>query len=212
MKAVETGKDKVKKICEVLRRETLEPAEHEAAALLEKARMDAAAIVKEAERQAEKIKLKAQEEADMLRTRTHSTLQQACKQTLETLRQTIIDQLFNSELKKWLGGGLKNEKVLANLLEAVVKGIEKEGIDCDLHAYISSAVSARDVNTLLAPQVVSRLRDKGVLVGTFAGGVQVKLAGENLMIDLSEEALTELLSSYVRKDFREMFFSVNAGT
>ncbi len=210
MKAVETGKDKVKKICEVLRRETLEPAEHEAASLLEKARKEAASIIKEAERQGENIKKKAQEEAEMLRIRTHSTLQQACKQSLETLRQTIIDKLFQPELAKTLGKVLHTDKVLANLIEAVVKGIEKEGIECDLQAYISSAVSARDINELLAPQVIKRLREKGVLVGTFAGGIQVKLVGENLMIDLSEEALTELLCSYVRKDFREMFFSVNA--
>lgn len=208
MKAVDTGKDKVKKICEVLRRETLEPAEQEAAALLERAREQAAAVVKEAEILGEKIKKRAQEEAEMLRTRTHSSLQQAVKQTLETLRQTIIDKLFNPELKKWLGGGLKSEKVLASLIDAVVKGIEKEGIECDLHAYVSASVAPRDVNALIAPQVLNRLKEKGVLVGTFAGGIQVKLAGENLMIDLSEEALTELLSSYVRKDFREMFFSV----
>lgn len=211
MKAVETGKDKVKKICEILRRETLEPAEHEASVLMEKARAEAAAIIEDAKLRSAEIKKQAQDEADTLRTRTHSTLQHACKQTLETLRQTIIDKLFHPELTKWLNSGLQSEKVLANLLEAVVKGIEKEGIDCDLQAYISSAVSARDVNALLAPEVVKRLREKGVLVGTFAGGIQVKLIGENLMIDLSEEALAELLSSYVRKDFREMFFTTVAG-
>ncbi len=210
MKAVETGKDKVKKICDVLRRETLEPAEHEAAALLESARTEATSIVKEANRQAKEIVKKAQDEAEMLTTRTHSTLQQACKQTLETLRQTIIDKLFHPELAKWLTSGLQNEKVLASLIEAVVKGIEKEGIECDLQVYISSAVSARDVNALLAPQVIKRLREKGVLVGTFAGGIQVKLVGENLMMDLSETALSELLYTYVRKDFREMFFRGNA--
>jgi V/A-type H+/Na+-transporting ATPase subunit E len=209
MKAVETGRDKVKKICEVLRRETLEPAEHEAGALLEKARIEAAVIIREAERRAEEIEKKAQEEANMLRTRTHSSLQHACKQTLETLRQTIIDKLLHPELAKWLGSGLKDSKVLASVIEAVVKGIEKEGIACDLQVYIAADVPARDVNALLAPQVIKRLREKGVLVGTFAGGIQVKLVGENLTIDLSD--LTELLCSYVSKDFREMFFGVNAG-
>ncbi len=207
MKAVETGKDKVKKICEVLRRETLEPAEHEAATILENARTEADAIISKANQQAEELRKKAQDEADKLKLRTHSTLQQACKQTLETLRQTIVDKVFNPELTKWLTTGLQNEKVLANLIEAIVKGIEKEGIECDLQASISSAVSARDVNALLAPQVIKRLREKGVLVGTFSGGIQVKLLGQNLMMDLSETALSELLATYVRKDFREMFFS-----
>jgi len=210
VKPVDTGKDKVKKICEVLRRETLEPAEHEASTLLEKARREAESIIEEAKRQGEMIKQKAQKEADMLKTRTHSSLQAACKQTIESLRQTIREKLFNPELKKVLTAGLQNEKVIARMIEAVIKGLEKEGVEGDLQAYVSSAIPASEVNALLAPEVLKRLKEKGVLVGTFAGGVQVKVVGENLTIDLTEQALTELLGSYVRKDFREMFFNVNA--
>ena len=48
MKEMEKGSDKVQKICELLKQETLEPAKQEAKELLENAKMQASRIVQEA--------------------------------------------------------------------------------------------------------------------------------------------------------------------
>ena len=50
MKGIETGKDKVKKICDFLRNETLDPARHEADSILENAREKAEKILFEAKK------------------------------------------------------------------------------------------------------------------------------------------------------------------
>ncbi|MBI3237176.1 MAG: DivIVA domain-containing protein, partial [Chlamydiales bacterium] len=57
---METGKDRVKKICDVLRKETLEPAKKQADEILEEARRTADQIIEEARTSSKKI----QEEAD----------------------------------------------------------------------------------------------------------------------------------------------------
>ena len=48
MKGLESGKDKIQKICDALRKETLEPAKQEAREIVENAHMQASEIVTEA--------------------------------------------------------------------------------------------------------------------------------------------------------------------
>ncbi len=48
--ATDTGKDKVKKICEVLRKETIEPAIDEARGILEEAHSKGEAIIRDAKK------------------------------------------------------------------------------------------------------------------------------------------------------------------
>ena len=55
MKGLETGKDKVKKICDVLKRETLEPAKHEADEIVASARKKADEILADAHKEAKKM-------------------------------------------------------------------------------------------------------------------------------------------------------------
>lgn len=82
----------------------------------------------------------------------------------------------------------------------------REGTETDLSAVISSSVPARAVNELLASQVIEKLKEKGVLLSTMAGGIEIKLLQNNITIDLSDETLKELVAAYIRKDFREFIF------
>lgn len=53
MKGTEPGKDKVKKICDILRRETLEPAENEAKQIIDSAKEQAKQMISAAHKEAE---------------------------------------------------------------------------------------------------------------------------------------------------------------
>lgn len=206
MKGTETGKDKVKKICDILRRETLEPAENEAQQIIRAAKEQAERIVAAAQRDAEKTHLEAKQEIERQKNVFQSSLTQACKQAINALKASIEEKLFNQELGRWVTQHTQDPKILAQLIAAIVKGIEKEGIDARLSAYVPAAVPARAVNTLLAHEILERLKEKSVLVGPLTGGVQVKLHKENMTIDMSDAALKELIATYIRKDFRELVF------
>ncbi len=206
MKATETGRDKVKKICEVLRKETLEPAEREASERLEKANEEAEIILRRAREEAEAIQEAARINIEKERVLLTTSMNQACRQALESLKQSIVDKLFNPELSKLLNARLQDNKVIANLIETVVKAIEKEGIEGDLSAYIPASVSAREVNLLVAPKILERLREKGVLVAAFSGGVEVKMHAENVTLDVTDSTVKEIVAAYARKDLRELLF------
>ena len=208
MKGLETGKDKVKKICDLLKRETLEPAQIEAQELLETARMRAEEIIAEAHRKVEALHQVAHQEVQQQKVIFQAALSQACRQTLDSLKEKIEQKLFNPELSNLLSKPLQEPKVVAKLIEVVLLAIEKEGIDSDISVFISSAISAREVNALLAEKILQRLKEKGVLLSSIRGGVEVKVVGQNMTIDLSDMAFKELVAGYVRKDFRELIFNI----
>lgn len=206
MKGIESGKDKVKKICEVLRKETLEPAQREGEELLQKAKVEAERITNQAKREADAMIADAKKEIERQKNVFQSSLSQGCKQALESLKQDIEEKLFNKELSKLITKQTQDTRVIAELISAVVHAIEKQGIDSDISGYVTSAVPARTINTLLAKEIVERLKEKSVLVGPMAGGIEVKLHKDNITLDLTDEALKELVATYVRKDFRELLF------
>ena len=209
MKGLESGKDKVKKICEVLKKETLEPAKKEAEEILHQAHATAEDIISQAHEKAKEIEFAAKKEIERQKNVFQSSLHQACKQSIESLKQQIENNLFNKELSDLITRQSQDPKVIAELLTAVVKAIEKEGINSDITAYVSAAVPAKAVNTLLAQNVLQRLKEKEVILGSMQGGVAVKIYKENISLDITDTALKELVSQYIRKDFRDMLFAAN---
>ncbi|MFI5334287.1 MAG: V-type ATP synthase subunit E [Chlamydiales bacterium] len=206
MKGTETGKDKVKKICEALRRETLEPAMQEAEELLKEAREKAEHILSEAHKEAERVHAEAKAKIEREKVIFQAALTQASKQAVQYLKQLVEEKFFNRELSQQLVKPLQNPQVLADLISSIVQGVQKEGVDLDLSAYISSKIPARAVNDLLTKEILNQLKEKSVLLASIGGGVEVKLRKENVTLDLSDLALKELIANYIRKDFREIFF------
>lgn len=211
MKELESGKDRVKAICDVLRKETLEPAQRQADHIIEEAKEEAARILTEAEAQGNRILKEAHQEIERLRSAAESSLRQAGRQTIEGLKYAIEEKLLQPNLSLLLDKPLQDPKVLAKIIEAVMEALHKEGIDGDLSAYISSAVAPRAVNELIAQSILQRLKEKSVLISGAGGGVSVKIHNRNIVIDISDAAIREILMQFIRKDFRELFFGSNGG-
>lgn len=207
MKSVDTGKDKVKKICEVLKRETLDPAKKEADVIIHKAREDAARIIEDAKREAQNAIEEAKRKIEEERNVFQASINVACKKSLDMLRQEIENKLFHTELQAFVGKNMQNAHTIAELISAIVKAIEKEGTEANLRAIVPSSVSAKEINGQLVKGILERLEKNSVELGEIEGGVEVKVVDKNLTIDMTEEALKSLVASYVRDDFRSVIFS-----
>lgn len=207
MQQVETGKDKVKQICELLRKETLEPALHEAQTILEDAQKKAQQIVAEAKEKRAKIIADAEKEIEKKQGIFKASLNQGARQSIEWLKQEIEERLLNQNLSKMIAKATSTPQVLSDMIHAVIKAIRDEGLETDLSAIIPSAVELRAVNELLGKEILEQLKEKSVIVGPKKGGIEIKLHKENITIDLSDAALLELMTRYVRKDFQQFFFA-----
>jgi V/A-type H+/Na+-transporting ATPase subunit E len=207
METLDTGKDKIKKICEILKNETLQPAKEEAQKILETAEQEARAILRDAETKADALLQAAKSKIAKERELFERSLGQACREGMEALRQDIENKLFNPTLTEWVDEQVSDAKCGAKLINALVTAIEKEGTSADFSALIALHLPPEKVNVLLLKTVLEKLREGSVVVGEFIGGVQLKLHDRKLTLDISDEALKELIGQYIRKDFREILFS-----
>lgn len=208
MKTLEQGEERVQKLCDALRRETLEPAQVEARELVEKAQRQAHEIVERARAEAAAVEQAAREKIEQERAVFNTSLEQASKQAMEVVRQSIEKELLRDQLYQEIVASTSNEKVVSKLVEVILKSLDQSGIESDLSAVIASSCDAEAVNHHLGQKMVDRLKEGGVVIGGFEGGVRVVLHDEQITLDITAEALLELLGRFLRRDFREMLFRV----
>ena len=207
MDSVDTGKETVKRICEVLKEDTLNPAREEAESIIHKAKADAERITEDAQKQAKQMKEAAIKEIEGREKVFRSSLNVACKKTLESLKQDIEENLFAIGIKNFIGDQMKSPEIITKLIIAIISAIEKEGVDADLRAIIPSTVPAEEINRQLAIEVLNRLEEKSVVLGQISAGVQVKMVNQDLTLDMTQGTLESLVSRYVREDFKALIFS-----
>ncbi len=205
-KQLETGEDKIQQICDMLKVETLEPAKQEAAEIVEKARREAQQIIEKGEDQAKELVQQTHEKLEKERAVFQSALQQAAAQCFEALKQRIQNKLFDSELDSVIRQSGSSPEIVGKVIQAIVKGLEAEGMSAELSAIIPQSVSVDEVNRFLGERILKKLAANSVELGSFAAGAKVKLADKKLTLDISDQVLKELLANYVRKDFRELIF------
>lgn len=208
MKGLETGKDKIQKICDALKKETLEPAKQEAREIVENAHMQAAEIVEMAKQKTHAMILDAEKEMAEKKRVFHASLNLACRQGIEQLKQKIEKELFSQELSKIVIHEMAEPKVIAALLNSFMKSMEEKGVEEDFIAKIPKGISPRTINEMLAARVLDKLQNQTVVASDIAGGVQIQMKGPQITVDISDAVVRELIGQYIRTDLRDLVFSV----
>lgn len=206
-KTLETNEEKIQKICDVLRNETLEPAKKEADQIIASAKEQAAQITLDAEAHAVKLIKEAQHLIEQKQNVFRSSLEQAVKQSLEALRQAFEREFFSQQLYSTISEQTANPQIIANLISALTKAIEKDGTAVDLSVFIPTHVSIEEVNRLLGQQMLAKIKNHSVALGGFTGGVQVRLDKERVTLEITDKELADLIARYARKDFRKLIFA-----
>lgn len=207
MKAIDSGSDKIKKICEVLRTQTLEPAIEEASTLITEAKAECARLLKVAKEEAEKLIEAAKQKNEEEKIVMKASLALAARQAVEKLKEEVETQFFHPQLTLLLHQKMEEPKWVASLLQALVDAVRKEGLSKDIQAVVSQTIDKEAVAVELGSQFLSGLKDKTLTLGSFAGGVEVKLLDAKMTIEATEESVKALLVQYLREDFRKIVLS-----
>lgn len=205
---METGKEKIDRICALLKEETIKPAQEQVKELLDHARRKAEGIVSDAKNQKESLLIEAEAELAKRKKIFDASLDLGAKNTLEMLRQTIEKNLFTDKIQALVAEKSSEENVIADFIAIVTEAIRNEGLETDLQAHISKGVSRESIIKLLASKVKDQFEKEKVIEGDFAGGAKISLVDQKMTIDLSDEALKELLAEFLQKDFRQIVFNV----
>lgn len=201
-----TANEKLKKICDSLREDALKPAEEQADILLKDAKIRAAKFISEAREEAERIIREADEEAANKLSVAKAEIERTLERSLNVLKQSIENKIFKENLVEWLDSSVANSEVSAEFVKAIIVALEKQNLDSDLTVYISRSLNSKEVNKLLGKEILKKLRESSVILGNFSGGVKVRVNQKSLELDVTTEALKDLFSRYLRKDFREILF------
>lgn len=210
MEIVDSGKDKVKKICDALKKQTLDPAKQEAKTIIDNALKEAEKIVKRAKDEVKELYEEHKKKLQQEKKAFNSSLQLSSVQTLQVLRQELEENLFNKNIAHFFKEATNKEDVVAEFVNVIVKILADQGLDANLQVMIPKSLSKEHVVAKLTKQVLSSLKDHAIVLSDIAGGAKVKLQDKNLVLEMTDESLRVLFEKFIRDDFRAVLFSNNS--
>lgn len=204
MKHLDTGSDKIKKICDAIRHETIEPAKQQAKMILEQASDQAASIIQEARDQAESMLQHAKKQHEKEKQIFESSMAHSAKLFKEQLRLDIEQHFLSETLSDVSNQVFKSTELAAKIVNALVHGLSQKSLSGDLVLILSKTMDKQDVVKHLAKDVSSRMAD--IKNSEEISGIVLKSQKDGLRIEISQDQLTSALMESIRADFRKYFY------
>jgi len=201
-----TGDERLAAICQMIRNETLDPAKEEAENIKHAAERDAARIRAEAKQHAEQMLHDARALINEEREAFDASLEQASRQVIGLLKEKIEQSLFNPTLDSYLSSEFKDEKKTAALLDLLIQQLSKEGLSGDLAVWLGTHLSKEEVIKHLGQEAVKKISKDALHIGNHNYGIVLKILNRHLAIEVTPEGLKEMLSTFLRPDFRTFLF------
>jgi len=206
-KTADENANKIQKICDLLRKETIEPAKQEAREIVENAHLSAKQIIEEANQEKQRIEKQTHDELEKKKAAFIASLQVSSRQAVEQLKQSIQAELFTNHIKEKVAKATQDPQLVAEIINSLVEAIRNDGIDSDLELVLSKNLTKEKIEKWLTSSVNEQLDKKQVALADIAGGAKIKMVDNNITLDMSDEAISSLLINYLREDFRKLIFA-----
>jgi len=208
----------VEALIQRLRQQGVAAGNHARDEIISRSEQEAARIIKEAKERAEKIVEDAQQEADRLQKAGEDALRIAGRDSVLRMRETVTNY-FEERVKRLASTELEDPEFLRKLIVEVAKRVKNE----------AAVDEAEEIEVLIPQEVIgiNELRDRpeelesklseyakaiasaawreGIVVSTMeqgGSGIRVRLLDDDLEIDLTDEAIAELLLKHLQPRFR----------
>lgn len=206
MRLLETGNEKVKKICEVLKRDTLEPAKQQADEIVENAKKEAERMIRHAQDKAANLLKEAEEKIQQQQEVFKASINIAFKQAIGKLKSDINTKIFQQALLSKIRSEMNATQLLGECIKALYQALEKYGFETDAQIVLSKQFSKEQVAALVAQLGIDHLRSHLIANGEFSSGLQVRIEKENLTIDLSDETVQQLILTFASDTLKKLIF------
>ena len=210
MDATHTVSSGVQELIGRIRHEGIQAARDEAEKMIQEAHKRAAEIIDKARTEAETMITKARADIDQERQAAHEALRQAVRDTVLTFKEQLTTR-FVEEVKGLVGKELKNTDFLRQMILAIAhQSAPDEAQNHALELLLSEdlfpapdggAASLREFIVGLANQ----LMQGGIEIrasSAIEAGIRLRMVGEDMEVDLTDEALSELLLKHLLPRFR----------
>ncbi len=185
-------------LLEKIQTQGLDKANAQRDEIVNKAKQEAEAIVAKAKQEADSIVKNAEAEGKNLTARAESAVGQAARDIILKLESELRSRVNN----------LVQENTAAAMTPELMSDIVKTMVD----SYVQqSGKSVNDLTLLLPPKMIdtmsdalkSSLRDQLIAQPKLfadieiAGGVEIAINGDEVFLDFSDEAITEIVAQYI---------------
>ena len=208
----------VQELIDRLSQEGVEQGQKRADAVVAEAEQKADGIVETAHSEAGEIVKKAKEEADQFRTAGEEALKLACRDAIRDL-QNQIHEGFRGKLQALISQTLQDADVLKRMIGEVARKSAPDESAGPVEVLLpESALQDEEISKLVRSgegdaliELVRGLTGDGVREGfslkTADGGpagICVRVINEHVQIELTENALTDVLAKHLLPRFREV--------
>ena len=176
---LETADNKVKEICAILRKETLEPAQDEARKIIEAAEREADELIHRAKE--EIAKMREENKLELLKElKVHEgSIQLSIRQGISSLRQAI-EKIFSNQLEGDIEKVMGKEDAIAESIGVILGLIQKEGLGVNLGVMIPKHVNLDAICGKLTHEFSERVKKEAIQIEDIKGGVEVKLKDKKI--------------------------------
>jgi V/A-type H+-transporting ATPase subunit E len=201
----------VQDLIERLRSEAVEGGRAEANRLVAEAQTRAEQILAEAQAEAERVLEEARKTQAKLESATREALALAVRDAKLKLRQELM-AAFDRKLAELVRQALKPAPFLEQVILQIAGELGRNLSQGSVTIWLPSGENASATLAQLALGVTKEMLSEGleIKIGAgFAAGIRIEL-GEEVMIDLSDQALTCFLSAHLRPKFRLLLEGIYA--
>ena len=203
--ALESGTEKVKEICKIIKEETLQPAKDEAQQIVNEAHAEADLIIKKASEDADDILKSLKKELEKTQNVSNASIELAIKQGVAKLKQ-LSTSLFTDELQKMAFETMTKDDVMVKVVDSLVNAIQKDGTDINVRLVLAKNTDKDDFIKKLAVRVREKLEKEPIAFGDQAAGVVVKVIDKKIAFEITDKAIVQLLSTHLSEELREKLF------
>jgi V/A-type H+-transporting ATPase subunit E len=201
-----TSDERLAAICQMIRNETLDPAKEEAEQIKHAAERDAARVRAEAKQHSEHMLHDARTLLREEREAFDASLEQASRQVIALLKEKIEQSLFTPTLDSYLSSEFKDEHKTAALLDLLMQQLDSEGINGDLAVWLGKHLSKEVIVQQLGQEALKKISNEALHIGNHNYGFTLKILNRHLSIEITPEGIKEMLSTFLRPDFRAFLF------
>ena len=188
--------EEIQNLLEKIKRDGVEKANAEAAAVLEKAKADAKAVEDKAKADAMAITEKAKADAKDYATRAEETISQAARDTILKVEQSVTS-LLTSLLTKNVDEALSDPAVVAPLVADAIRALVSDGKQADVATNTKLAESLR-------AQLAATGNVKVITDDATQTGFSVRLDGGRIEHDFTGPTVAAALAARLREDLAKL--------
>jgi V/A-type H+/Na+-transporting ATPase subunit E len=204
----------IEKLVSRLREDGVKAGQEQADRIIREAESKAAQIIAEASRKAEQTQAAASENVNALEIAAKGAIKIAARDAMLGLRNEVRES-FGRYVRRLVGETLDDPEFIKSMVLILAgEASEKHIKDKAAQIYLSRAILEREQSPemrqrssqLVKSLATGLLRSGITLVPTdeIKNGAKVRLVGDQLEIDLSDEMISELLLRHLTPRFREI--------